>query len=133
MASSESRTQAWAEITYPAAGTLSLIMGWGVLGDRWLAFTPIAFMAWGDGASGLLRELLIWRRQTSAGLPSAAMLGACLAFAAFYQPYWIAAAAAVAAAGVEYYSPRIPWIRDDNLSVVAASLAVMAILHSLTA
>ena len=36
LASSESRTQAWAEITYPAAGTLSLIMGWGVLEtDAW--------------------------------------------------------------------------------------------------
>jgi hypothetical protein len=48
--------------------------------------------------------------------------------AAFYQPYWIAAAGAFTAAGTEYYSPRIGWIRDDNLSVVAASLAVMAVL-----
>ena len=56
------------------------------------------------------------------------MLGACLASAAFYHLFWVAAAAAVTATGVEYYSPRIPWMRDDNLSVVAASLAVMAIL-----
>ena len=30
------------------------------------------------------------------------------------------------AAGTEYYSPCIPMVRDDNLSVVVASLAVMA-------
>ena len=36
------------------------------------------------------------------------------------------AAAAATAAGTEYYSPRIPMVRDDNLSVVVASLAVMA-------
>ena len=34
--------------------------------------------------------------------------------------------AAAVAAGTEYYSPSIPFVRDDNLSVVAASLAVMA-------
>ena len=57
------------------------------------------------------------------------MLGACLVSAMFFQPYWIAAAAAAAAAGTEYYSPRIPLVRDDNLTVVVASLAVMAGLN----
>ena len=37
-----------------------------------------------------------------------------------------AAAVAATAAGTEYYSPCIPMVRDDNLSVVVASLAVMA-------
>ena len=125
----EGRSQVWAEVTYPAAGTLSLVVGWALLGDRWLAFTPIAFMAWGDGAGELLREILLSRRQIAGVWPSVAMLGACLASAAFYQPYWASASAAVAAAGAEYYSPRMPWMRDDNLSVVVASLGVMAVLQ----
>jgi len=123
---SEGRSQVWAEITFPAAGALSLVVGWALLGDKWLAFTPIAFMAWGDRAGGLLRDILNWRRRPAARWPSAAMLGACLVSAMFFQPYWIAAAAAAVAAGTEYYSPRIPFVRDENLSVVAASLAVMA-------
>ena len=49
-----------------------------------------------------------------------------MVLAMFFQPYWIAAAAAATAAGTEYYSPRIPMARDDNLSVVVALLAVMA-------
>ena len=72
------------------------------------------------------RDILIWRRRPAARWPSAAILGACLALAMFFQPYWIAAAAAATAAGTEYYSPRIPMARDDNLSVVVALLAVMA-------
>ena len=31
---SEGRSQVWAEITFPAAGTLSLVVGWAVLGDK---------------------------------------------------------------------------------------------------
>ena len=45
----------WAEIAYPLAATASLSIGWGLLGDRWLAFLPIAFMAWGDSVAGLVR------------------------------------------------------------------------------
>ena len=54
------------------------------------------------------------------------MLGACLVSAMFFQPSSAAAAAAAVAAGTEYYSPRIPFDRDENLSVAAASRAVMA-------
>ena len=49
-----------------------------------------------------------------------------MALAMLFQPYWIAASAVATAAGTEYYSPCIPMVRDDNLSVVVASLAVMA-------
>ena len=72
------------------------------------------------------RDISIRRRRPAARWPSAAMLGACLVSAMFFQPYWIAAAAAATAAGTQYYSSRIPMVRDDNLSVVVASLAVMA-------
>src|SRR4051812_15911166 len=36
----------WGELAYLIAGMISLLIGWGLLGDRWLAFVPIAFMAW---------------------------------------------------------------------------------------
>ena len=81
-------SQAWAEISYALAGTASLAVGWGLLGDRWLAFLPIAFMAWGDSIAGLARAT-IWRGNGTSIWPSMAMLAVCLAAAAFYQPYWI--------------------------------------------
>ena len=75
-------TQAWAEVSYALAGTASLVVGWGLLGDRWLAFLPIAFMAWGDSIAGLARAT-IWRGNVASIWPSVAMLVVCIAAAAF--------------------------------------------------
>ncbi len=121
------KTQAWAEITYAVAGTASLAIGWGLLGDRWLAFLPIAFMAWGDSAAGLLRASL-WQSNVASLWPSLAMLGICVAGAALFQPYWIAALGALVATAAERRRPMVLIIWDDNLHVVAMSLSVMAAL-----
>ena len=120
-------TQAWAEVTYAMAGTASLAVGWGLLGDRWLAFLPIAFMAWGDSFAGLLRASL-WRGKVAGLWPSVAMLGVCLAAATVYQPYWIGALGALMATAAERRRPMILRVWDDNLNVVAASLAVMGVM-----
>ena len=102
-------TQDWAEVIYPMAGTVSLAVGWGLLGDKWLAFLPIAFMAWGDSVAGLVRGTGIWRgKDIGKWPPSAAMLGVCLAAAVLFQPYWIGALGAVAATAGERFSPHFP-------------------------
>ena len=124
--------QAWAEVTYPLAGTVSLAIGWVFLGDRWLAFVPIAFMAWGDSAAGLTREFSRRRGMDVSTVPSMAMLASCLAIGVLFQPYWIGALGAISAAAAERFSPRVLSVRDDNWTVVAASLAVMGILASTT-
>jgi len=118
-------TQAWAEVTYALAGTASLALGWGLLGDKWLAFLPIAFMAWGDSVCGLARATL-WRGNMASLCPSVAMLGVCLAAAVLFQPYWIGALGALVATAAERRRPMVLIIWDDNLHVVAMSLAVMA-------
>ena len=121
------QTQVWAEITYPLAGTAGLAIAWGLLGDRWLAFVPIAFMAWGDNVAGLVRAYT-WDRNVLSVWPSIAMLGVCLVAASLFQPYWIGALGALAATAAERRRPMVSIIWDDNLHVVAMSLAVMALL-----
>ena len=121
-------TQAWAEITYPSAGTASLALGWGLLSNRWLAFVPIAFMAWGDSASGLARYVSIRRGRAIGWWPSIVMLPACLAAAALFDPYWIGAVGAIIGTAAERFRPASGPLRDDNLTVVAASLAIMIVL-----
>ena len=96
--------QAWSEITYPMAGTFSLAIGWGVLGDRWLAFLPIAFMAWGDATVGLVRYT-IRRGRMARVWPPVAMLGVCLVAALLIQPYWVGAVGALVATAAERYRP----------------------------
>ncbi len=120
-------SQAWSEVTYALGGTVALAIGWGLLGDRWLAFLPIAFVAWGDAAAGMARATL-WRGRVLSIWPSAVMLGVCLAVAALYQPYGIGALGALVATVAERHRPRLHLFWDDNLNVVAASLAVMGVL-----
>ena len=124
-------SQAWAEVTYAVAGTASLAIGWGWLGDRWLAFLPIAFMAWGDNAAGLVRAT-IWRRNVAGSGPSVGMLAVCLGTAALFQPYWIGAAGAVVATAAERHRPALLGLWDDNLHLVAMSLGTMAVLAGTT-
>lgn len=84
-------------------------------------------MAWGDSVAGLLRATICQSRVAS-NWPTIAMLGTCLAAAALFQPYWIAAVGAVAATIAERKRPRLGDWWDDNLNVVAASLTVMGVL-----
>ena len=120
-------SQAWSEVTYAMAGTASLAVGWGLLGDRWLAFLPIAFMAWGDSIAGLARATICHKKRASLW-PSVAMFGVCLAATALYQPYWIGALGAIVATAAERRRPMVHALWDDNVHVVALSLAVMGVL-----
>ena len=122
--------QSWSQVTYAGVGAVSLAIGWGMLGDRWLAFLPIAFVAWGDAAAGLARATA-WRGSVASLWPSAVMLTVCLAAAALFQPYWIGAVGATVAAGAERYRPKVAAIWDDNVNVAAASIGVMAPLTSI--
>ena len=56
------------------------------------------------------------------------MLGVCLAAAALFQPYWIGALGAIVATAAERRRPMVLIIWDDNLHVVAMSLAIIAAL-----
>ncbi len=126
----ELASQAWSEITFGIAGVVSLVVGWGLLGDRWLGFLPIAFMAWGDSTAGLARAT-VWRSNLASVWPSLGMAAVCLGAALLYQPYWIGAVGAVAATIAERKRPRLGAWWDDNAQVVAVSLTTMATLTML--
>jgi len=123
--------QAWAEVTYAIGGTASLAIGWGLVGDRWLAFLPIAFMAWGDNAAGLTRAT-IWHDNVASIWPSTIMLSVCFAAATLFRPFWIGAVGAIVATAVERYRPRILRFCDDNLLIVVASFTVIIVLSMVT-
>jgi dolichol kinase len=125
--SNESASTRWGEAAFAVAGAGSLAIGWGLLGDRWLGFVPVAFMAWGDNAAGIVRARLSTDRDTSLA-PSATMLAVCLVAAAFFQPWWIGGLGALAATAAERFHPTVHPLWDDNWTVVAASLAVMGCL-----
>jgi dolichol kinase len=123
----DGRSDRLGELAYPVAAAASLAVGWGLFGDRWLAFVPIAFMAWGDNAAGLVRARWPRTRDTEVW-PSAAMLGVCAAAALLLQPFWIGAIGAVLATVAERLHPTTHPLWDDNWVVVAASLPIMTAL-----
>lgn len=118
---------AYAEITYPLAGTAALAIGWGILGDRWLALVPILYLALGDSITGLVRSYF-YHRETKGWLGSVGMLGVCLLVALLYPVYWIGAVGAVIATVAEKVSPIARGWVDDNWILVGASLGAMALL-----
>ena len=119
--------QVWAQVTFAGTGAASLAIGWGILGNQWLAFLPIAFVAWGDGAAGLARGT-IWSEHFRSFWPSAIMLGVCLGVASLFSPFWIGAVGALVSTAAERYRPNVAAMWDDNVNVVVASLGSLALL-----
>ncbi len=122
------RQHALAEVFFPAASTLSLGVGWGWLGNPWLAVVPILFMAWGDMLTGIIRSR-VYRREVKGNLGSVAMIVVCLLIAYLFKPYWIGVAGAVVATLVERFTPLSHGFWDDNWTIVVSSLLVMGGLH----
>jgi hypothetical protein len=126
------REQSWAEVTFALAGTASIVLAGGILGDRWLAFVPIAFMAWGDNTAGLARAT-IWKGQPASHFPSLGMLVVCLLSSLLFRPWWIGAVGGLLATLAERYRPRLITWCDDNPLIVAISLGTMAALLEVVA
>jgi len=125
------RQTAFAEVWFPAAAMVSIIVGWVWLGDRWLAILPVLFMAYGDAFTGLTRSV-IYNREFKGNMGSVAMFGICLLLAwVFYQPFWIGVLGAVVATLAERFTPMSRGWIDDNYTTVLSSLLVMGILSNI--
>lgn len=112
-----------AEINFPLASTISLLVLWAWLGEPWLAVLPPMFLGFGDAITGILRSAL-YDRETKAWQGSAAMLGTCLLLASLATPFWIGAMGAVAASVAERFTPARGWL-DDNLTLTLSAVLVM--------
>lgn len=119
------RLHALAEVWFPAAGTVALAIGWAWLNNPWLAVAPILFMAWGDMLTGLIRSQM-YGREVKGNWGSVGMIVVCLLIAYSFEPYWIGAIGAVIATLTERFTPLSHGFIDDNWTIIACSLAVMA-------
>ena len=120
------RQNALAEIFFPVSGTVSLVIGWGVLGNPWLGVVPCLFMAFGDCFTGVTRAM-VYHEEVKGFWGSIAMLCVCLMVAVLMDPYWVGALGALAAVLVERFTFTREWI-DDNLTIPIGALVIMLIL-----
>lgn len=121
------RPQALAEVHFPATGIITIGILWGLLGERWLAIIPLAFMGAGDAITGLIRSK-VYNREVKGNWGSMGMLATCLILAYFIEPYWIGVAGAITATLVERFTPTKRFV-DDNLTIPLASALIMGVLY----
>jgi dolichol kinase len=120
------RQTALAEVFFPISGTVSLAIGWGVVGEPWLGVVPCLFMAFGDCLTGITRSM-VYHREVKGFWGSMAMLVVCLAVAVLMEPYWVGALGAVVAVFLERFTFTRGWI-DDNLTIPIGALVAMVFL-----
>jgi len=126
------RMETLAEVYFPILGTISLTIGWLILGNPWLGVIPILFLCWGDLAAGLVNAWVYKERAIEhKGLAgSISMLVVCLLISLLYHIYWVAVIGSMAAVLAEKYTKARRYI-DDNPTIVVSSLTVMTVLTML--
>lgn len=121
------RSHALAEIWFPLASTVSIVVGWMWLKNPFLGVVPALYMAWGDCITGLIRAR-IYGKEVKGIYGSGGMIIACLLIAYLFQPYWMAAVGAVVATLAEKCTPISRGMLDDNWTIIISSLTVMSLL-----
>lgn len=128
-----SRPGSIAEVTYPLAGTISLLVGWTWLGNPWLGVVPILYMSWGDGIAGIIRYVLYAKEPMPIGKPkrwegSIVFITVCALVALLFQPYWVAFAGLIMATIAESLCSQDGVIKvDDNLPIALSALATIVV------
>ncbi len=87
----------------------------------WLAVVPVLFMSFGDGVTGIVRNIL-YEERVKAWIGNVAMLALCVPIG-YFTFGWKGVVAAVLASIVEHYD-----FIDDNISVPLVSWTVLAAL-----
>ncbi|NPA84826.1 MAG: dolichol kinase [Crenarchaeota archaeon] len=114
------------EVHFTAMTFVMLALGYA-LGNVWYGVLPAAFMAIGDGVTGIIRNYM-FRRRTKSWWGNLGMLAVCVAIGSLAGAPGIAAG--VAASIVERYEFLNGKI-DDNITVPLVSFAVLVALDKL--
>lgn len=120
------RPGAVAEVNFPLAGAISILVIWVWLGEPYLAILPPAFMGLGDAITGLLRSRRS-RVENKGWGGSGGMLVTCLLLASLASPLWIGGIAAAVATVAERVTPASRYI-DDNLTLTLSAVLVIGLL-----
>ena len=117
-----------------AGGSFCLMWGftvfilWHLIGVPWIAIIPIAYMAFGDGITGIVRNAM-FKRRTKHPLGNLYMFGICAPIGFIFAQisnvdgliFWAVIAAAVASI-VERY--EFGFIDDNILITIASSITI---------
>jgi phytol kinase len=118
---------AFAEVWFPLVAVPVFAAAWWGLNRPEIAVACLLYMAWGDGATGLVRAL-VYRRPVKGLWGSLAMLCVCLLVSwALVRPFWIGLVGSLAATFTEWSFGDVGAVKwaDDNWAIPLVSLGVV--------
>ena len=104
---------------------LAIFILWQILGDPWIAIIPPAFIAFGDGITGIVRNIAFQERRKPI-IGNIYMMGVCIPVGYYFAhvggiPLWGIIAAVVASLFERYEFGII----DDNILVTASATIIL--------
>ncbi len=110
------------EVHFCIAWGLSVLLSWLIFRDMIYAVVPTAFMSFGDGVTGVVRNA-VYKRRTKAWIGNLAMAAFCVPVGYAIAGPWGALAGA-ASSVIEHFELKP---LDDNITVPLTALAVLVI------
>ena len=101
---------------------MSVLLSWLIFRDMIYAVVPTAFMSFGDGVTGVVRNA-VYKRRTKAWIGNLAMAAFCVPVGYAIAGVWGALAGA-ASSVIEHFELKP---LDDNITVPLTALAVLVI------
>lgn len=113
------------EVHFCITWGLSVLLSWLIFHDMIYAVVPTAFMSFGDGVTGVVRNA-VYKRRTKAWIGNLAMAAFCVPVGYAIAGLW-GALAGVLSSIVEHFEMKP---LDDNITVPLTALAVLIIGRS---
>lgn len=117
------------DVTFCFMWGLTIFILWQILGNPWVAIIPPAFIAFGDGITGIVRNFAFEERKKHP-IGNIYMMGVCIPIGYFFAnsgepsiPLWGVIAAVVASLFERYEFGRI----DDNILVTVIATIILYI------
>ena len=115
------------DVTFCFMWGLTIFILWQILGNPWVAIIPPAFIAFGDGITGIVRNFAFQERRKHP-IGNAYMMGVCIPIGYYFAsaggiPLWGVIAAIVASLFERYEFGII----DDNILVTVSATLILYI------
>jgi len=117
------------DVTFCFMWGLTIFILWQILGNPWVAIIPPAFIAFGDGITGIVRNFAFEERKKHP-IGNIYMMGVCIPIGYFFAnsgepsiPLWGVTAAVVASLFERYEFGKI----DDNILVTVIATIILYI------
>jgi len=115
------------EVNFSIMWGISILVGWYFDRTFWLGVIPVLFMSFGDGITGIIRNIR-YKKRTKAWEGSVGMFLVCTIIG--LRMGWAGILAAILATIVEKVMPIDSNIMDDNIAIPIVSLITLIILKS---